>query len=86
MSGSRADDDRVPVAIWLVGGRAGRSASGRRRRGVGRGRSLFAQRTAERAEQVAGLTAPWLERLRQLDEEAAASTTSPVVWATLPAG
>ncbi len=32
------------------------------------------------------MTTPYLERLREFDEEAAASTSSPLVWATVPAG
>ena len=42
--------------------------------------------TERRAAEVAELTTPFLDRLRRFDEQAAASTSSPLVWAEVPAG
>jgi len=81
-----ADDQRVPVAIWLVeperplGKRPG---EGTRSEDVDK---LAQLQTERRAAEVAELTSPFLDRLRQFDEQAAASTSSPLVWAEVPAG
>ncbi len=81
-----ADDERVPVAIWLV--EPERMIGERPEEGAGSDDvdrlALF--QTERRAAQVAEVTTPLLERLRGFDEEAAASTSSPLVWATVPAG
>jgi hypothetical protein len=80
-----ADDERVPVAIWLVeperplGERPEEGASSE---DVDRLAQIQMRR---RGAQVAELTTPFLERLRRFDEDAAASTSSPLVWATVPA-
>lgn len=81
-----ADDDRVPVAIWLV--EPERALGERPEEGAGPEDvdKLAQLQTERRAAQVAEVTAPFLERLRRFDEDAAASTSSPLVWATLPAG
>ena len=81
-----ADDERVPVAIWLVEPErtlGERPEEGARSEDVDK---LAQLQTERRAAQVAEVTTPFLERLRRFDEEAAASTSSPLVWATLPAG
>jgi serine protease AprX len=81
-----ADDERVPVAIWLV--EPERTLGERPEEGAGPEDvdKLAQLQTERRAAQVAEVTTPFLERLRRFDEEAAASTSSPLVWATLPAG
>lgn len=81
-----ADDDRVPVAIWLV--EPERALGERPEEGAGPEDvdKLAQLQTERRAAQVAEVTTPFLERLRRFDEDAAASTSSPLVWATLPAG
>ena len=64
-----------------------RSASGRRKAPARKtSTSSRSSRRERRAAQVAEVTTPFLERLRRFDEEAAASTSSPLVWATVPAG
>jgi hypothetical protein len=81
-----ADDERVPVAIWLVEPErplGERPEEGARSEDVDKFARL---QTERRAAEVAEVTTPFLERLREFDEEAAASTSSPLVWATLPAG
>jgi hypothetical protein len=81
-----ADDERVPVAIWLVEPErplGERPEDGARSEDIDR---LAQVQTRRRAAQVAEVTTPLLERLRQFDENAAASTSSPLVWAELPAG
>jgi Subtilase family len=81
-----ADDARVPVAIWLVEPERAlgkRPGEGARAEDVDKVAQL---QTRRRAAEVAEVTTPFLERLRQFDEEAAASTSSPLVWAELPAG
>ena len=81
-----ADDELVPVAIWLV---EPERALGRRPKEGTRSEEVdrLAQlQTERRAAEVAEVTTPFLERLRQFDKEAAASTSSPLVWAKLPAG
>ena len=81
-----ADDELVPVAIWLV--EPERPLGERPEEGAAaEDVDKFAQRqTEQRAAQVAEVTAPYLERLRQFDKDATASTSSPLVWATVPAG
>lgn len=80
------DDVAVPVAVWLVeperpvGERPGRKAT------TDEISKLLDAQTERRAAEVVTLTAPWLDRLRGFDREARASTTSPLVWATVPAG
>jgi Subtilase family len=81
-----ADDERVPVAIWLVEPErtlGERPEEGARSDDID---NLAQLQTMRRAAQVAEVTTPFLERLRQFDEEAAASTSSPLVWANVPAG
>ena len=81
-----ADDERVPVAIWLVEPErplGERPEEGARSEDIDK---LAQLQTRRRAAQVAEVTTPFLERLRRFDEQAAASTSSPLVWATLPAG
>ena len=81
-----ADDERVPVAIWLVEPErplGERPEEGARSEDVDK---LAQLQTRRRAAQVAEVTTPFLERLRRFDEQAAASTSSPLVWATVPAG
>ncbi len=81
-----ADDERVPVVIWLVEPErplGERPEDGARSEDIDR---LAQLQTRRRAAQVAEVTTPLLERLRQFDENAAASTSSPLVWAELPAG
>jgi hypothetical protein len=81
-----ADDVRVPVALWLVepeqplGERPDEGASPE---DVDK---LAQIQTERRAAEVAELTTPFLERLREFDKRAAASTSSPLVWASVPAG
>ena len=78
------DGERVPVAIWLV---EPERALGERPVGkadVATIDRLLQARSAQRAAEVAGVTEPWLARLREFDREARASTTSPLVWATVP--
>ena len=80
------DDERVPVAIWLVEPERAlgeRPEEGARSKDIDK---LARLQTRRRAAQVAEVTTPFLERLRQFDENAAASTSSPLVWAKLPAG
>ena len=79
-------DDRVPVALWLEEAERDLEKRPDTSAGLDEIDALFERRTAERAEQVAALTAPWLEMLREHDAEVSASTTSPVVWASLPVG
>lgn len=81
-----ADDERVPVAVWLV--EAEHTLGERPEEGAQSGDidKLAQLQTRRRAAHVAEVTAPFLERLRQFDEKAAASTSSPLVWADLPAG
>jgi hypothetical protein len=80
------DDDRVPVAIWLV--EPERALGERPEEGAASDDvdKLAQLQTERRAAEVAELTTPFLERLRRFDEEAAASTSSPLVWANMPAG
>jgi len=83
---SLGDDDRVPVAIWLVEPErtlGERPEEGARSEEVDK---LAQLQTERRAAEVAELTTPFLERLRRFDDEASASTSSPLVWATVPAG
>ena len=81
-----ADDELVPVAIWLV--EPERPLGERPEEGAGSEDvdKLAQLQTRRRAAQVAEVTTPFLERLRRFDEQAAASTSSPLVWATVPAG
>jgi serine protease AprX len=81
-----ADDELVPVAIWLV--EPERTLGRRPEEGAGSEDvdKLAQLQTRRRAAEVAEVTTPFLERLRRLDEQAAASTSSPLVWATVPAG
>ena len=81
-----ADDEPVPVAIWLV--EPERALGERPEEGAASEDvdKLAQLQTERRAAEVAEVTTPFLERLRRFDEEAAASTTSPLVWAELPAG
>ena len=81
-----ADDERVPVAIWLV--EPERTLGERPQEGATSEDvdKLARLQTERRAAEVAEVTTPFLEQLRRFDEEAAASTSSPLVWATLPAG
>jgi hypothetical protein len=81
-----ADDERVPVAIWLFEPErmlGERPEEGARLEDVDK---LAQLQTERRAAQVAKVTTPFLERLRQFDEEAAASSSSPLLWAKVPAG
>jgi hypothetical protein len=81
-----ADDELVPVALWLV---EPERALGKRP-GEGAGTEdidkLAQLQTERRAAQVAEVTGPFLEQLRSYDDQAAASTSSPLVWAHVPAG
>ena len=81
-----ADDELVPVAIWLV--EPERELGRRPAEGAGTEDvdKLAQLQTERRAAQVAEVTTPYLERLRRYDEQAAASTSSPLVWGTVPAG
>ncbi len=82
--GKVAADARVPVAIWLVereralGDRPAAKAS------VSEIDNVLRARSEQRAAEVAELTGPWLAQLREFDRGARASTTSPLVWATVP--
>ena len=81
-----ADDERVPVAIWLVEPErmpGERPEEGTSSEDVDK---LARLQTERRAAEVAEVTTPVLERLRQFDEAASASSSSPLVWAKLPAG
>jgi hypothetical protein len=81
-----ADDQPVPVALWLAEPErplGERPQDGARSEDVDK---LAQLQTERRAAQVAELTNPFVERLRRFDKEAVASTSSPLVWATLPAG
>ena len=80
------DDAVVPVAIWLVEPERKlpeRPADGARSEEIDR---LLGAMSERRAAEVAQLTTPWLERLRSVDRAARASNTSPVIWASVPAG
>ena len=80
-----AGDELVHVALWLrepeptLGERPEEGTSSK---AVDR---LAELQTERRAAQVAEVTAPFLEQLRRFDEDAAASTSSPLVWGELPA-
>ena len=79
-----ADDDRVPVALWLA---EAERALGKRPKDGAKAADVDAileRQTGRRAEEVAALTQPWTDRLREFDTEPTASTTSPVIWASLP--
>jgi Subtilase family len=81
-----AEDERVPVSIWLI--EPERALGERPEEGAGSENvdKLAQRQTERRAVEVAEMTTPFLERLRQFDEDAAASSSSPLVWATVPAG
>jgi hypothetical protein len=81
-----ADEELVHVAIWLV--EPERALGRRPREGTAPEEvdRLARLQTERRDAEVAEVTTPLLERLRRLDEAAAASTSSPLVWAELPAG
>ncbi len=80
------DDAVVPVAIWLgepeqaLGERPDEGSS------VDDVDKIAQAQSERRAAQVAAVTGPYLERLRQFDKTAQASTSSPLVWATVPVG
>ena len=80
------DGARLPVAIWLVETERDSGERPTEKADVDEIDQLLATRSERRVAEVAELTDPWLERLREVDREARASTTSPLVWATLPAG
>ena len=74
------DDQPVPVAIWLV--EPEHELGERPQEGASSDdvEKLSQVQTERRAAEVAEITAPFMERLREFDREAAASTSSPLVW------
>jgi hypothetical protein len=81
-----AEDQSVPVALWLVEPEqplGERPEDGASSDDVDKLAQIQTERTAA---QVAEVTTPFLERLREFDKNVTASTSSPLVWAKLPAG
>ena len=81
-----ADFQVVPVAIWLVEPERELGERPDERAGSEDVDKLAEIQTERRAAEVAEVTAPYLEHLRQYDENASASTSSPLVSARVPAG